>query len=483
MTILDEPQVSEPADAGPPSSSNEGSSWFYGAMVTVIGIAIALTMVGMIAVAAIAIFRDDSGSAAGADGGTPTTQLDIELNEFAIEGELTAPAGNVSLNIVNTGAIEHNLAVRELDVVSRNLMSRGTDSLVLEDMAAGTYELYCTIPGHEASGMVNTLEIIEGDAYEPADLRTDPHAGLSNEELDQVMLDSMLAYPAETEGKGNQLLEPVEILPDGTKRFELVAEVIPWEVAPGEFVEAWTYNGQVPGPFIKLDLGDKVEVDLTNLTPMSTDIHWHGIDTPNNQDGVSPYTQDPIRPGETFTYEFVADEPAIGMYHAHLHSQTSVVNGMFAPLQIGETPLPAGRTIGGVEIPEDLEISYEGPMVLNDAGTIGLTLNGKSFPATEPIVMNQGEWGVVHYYNEGLTAHPMHLHQFAQLVFAKDGFPLEEPFWADTINVAPGERYSVLFQATDPGVWVFHCHILTHVESADGMFGMVTAVVVNDPDA
>ena len=255
--------------------------------------------------------------------------------------------------------------------------------------------------------------------------------------------------------------------------------MIPWEVSPGEFVEAWAYNGQVPGPQIKVDVGDNVQVELTNLTPMGTDIHFHGVHTPNSQDGVSPYTQDPIGTGETFTYEFVAEDPAIGMYHAHLHSQTSVINGMFAVFQIGETPLPLGRTVSGVEIPADLEPAFEMPMVLNDAGTIGLSLNGKSFPATEPIVIDEDQWGVVHYYNEGLTAHPMHLHQFPQLVFAKDGIPLDEPYWADTINVAPGERYSILFHADTPGVWVYHCHILTHVERSTGMFGMVTAVIVN----
>ena len=103
-------------------------------------------------------------------------------------------------------------------------------------------------------------------------------------------------------------------------------------------------------------------------------------------------------------------------------------------------------------------------MVVNDAGVIGLTLNGKSFPATAPLVVNQGDWVAVNYYNEGLMAHPMHLHSFPQLVYAKDGIPLDEPYFADTINIAPGERYSVLFQATDPGTWVWHCHILTHVE-------------------
>jgi FtsP/CotA-like multicopper oxidase with cupredoxin domain len=234
----------------------------------------------------------------------------------------------------------------------------------------------------------------------------------------------------------------------------------------------------VPGPWVRLDVGDHVEINVTNETELSTDVHWHGISIPNDQDGVSPYTQDPIAPGETFTYEFDAEAPAIAMYHAHLHGQISVPNGLFAPMTIGDTPIPYGETVSGVEIPEDLEVAVEIPMVLNDAGVIGLSLNGKSFPATEPYVVNEGDWLVYHYYNEGLQTHPMHQHQFFQLVFAKDGVPLDNPYWADTVNIAPGERYSVLVHANRPGTWVWHCHILNHVESDQGMFGMVTAVIV-----
>ena len=117
-------------------------------------------------------------------------------------------------------------------------------------------------------------------------------------------------------------------------------------------------------------------------------------------------------------------------------------------------------------------------MVLNDAGTIGYSLNGKSFPATAPIVANQGEWLLVHYLNEGLQIHPMHPHGAPQLVVAREGIPLDSPYWADTVTVAPGERYSVLIQGRDVGTWAWHCHILTHVEGDDGMFGMVTAIIV-----
>jgi FtsP/CotA-like multicopper oxidase with cupredoxin domain len=294
--------------------------------------------------------------------------------------------------------------------------------------------------------------------------------------MDAAMMDSILEFPAETEGMGNQLLEPA-ILADGTKQFEITAAITPWEIEPGVVVDAWTYNGQAPGPAIRVDHGDRVSVIVHNELPMGTDVHFHGIKLENAMDGVAPLTQPLIEPGETFTYEFTAEGPAVAMYHAHHHAQVQVPNGLFGTLIIGDLPLPSGN-IGGHEVPPNLAVTTELPMVLNDAGVIGFSLNGKSFPATAPLAVKQDDWFVVHYYNEGLQIHPMHLHGFPQLVYAKDGFPLDLPYWVDTLNVAPGERYSVLVHASEAGAWVWHCHILNHVEAEDGMFGMVTAVIV-----
>jgi FtsP/CotA-like multicopper oxidase with cupredoxin domain len=64
------------------------------------------------------------------------------------------------------------------------------------------------------------------------------------------------------------------------------------------------------------------------------------------------------------------------------------------------------------------------------------------------------------------------------MVIAKDGYPLAQPIMDDTINVAPGERYTVLIHADQAGAWAWHCHNLTHAESDQGMFGMVTALIV-----
>ena len=84
------------------------------------------------------------------------------------------------------------------------------------------------------------------------------------------------------------------------------------------------------------DVGDRVRIKVTNNLPLGTDIHWHGIHLPNEMDGVAPYTQDPIAPnGGTFTYEFTADTRNNGMYHAHMHGEEAVPNGMLGVFQVG----------------------------------------------------------------------------------------------------------------------------------------------------
>jgi FtsP/CotA-like multicopper oxidase with cupredoxin domain len=218
---------------------------------------------------------------------------------------------------------------------------------------------------------------------------------------------------------------------------------------------------------MKVAVGDKIRVVLHNRLPESTVIHFHGIKIPNAMDGVPDITQPPVKPGGSFTYEFVARGPAVAIYHSHHDAQKQVPNGLFGALIVGDVPVP-----GGVEVSQEL------PMILNDAGTIGFSINGKSFPATAPVAAMLGDWVLVHYYNEGVQSHPMHLHGLVQRVIAKDGFPLPQPYDADTVLVGPGERYSVLVRADEPGVWAWHCHILPHAEREDGMFGMVTAMVV-----
>jgi FtsP/CotA-like multicopper oxidase with cupredoxin domain len=441
----------------------------------------------------VALTRDDGGEDGGgaeAAAGAAPQAITADLSEFAIElssNDVTA-AGMMTIN--NTGSQVHNVRIVGTDLISADIPGGSTGELDLSSLEPGTYEVICEIPGHADSGMRTSLTIggsgaaaaAGGDTAGAAGGAGDhaEHGGMTEEEaaaMDQKMIDSILEFPAETEGRGNQPLEP-EILPDGSKRFELTASIIDWEVEPGQVVQAWAYNGMVPGPRIDVEVGDTIEVEITNELPIGTDIHWHGIDVPFDQDGVAPITQDMVMPGETYTYRYTVNEEAVGMYHAHAHGDIAVPNGLFGTMYVGDMTLPAGQTISGYEIPADIELAQDLPMVLNDAGEIGLTLDGKSFPATQPIVAEVGDWIQVTYFNEGLQVHPMHLHGFEQFVIAKDGEELDQPYAADTILVGPGERYTVLFSPDQAGTWVWHCHILNHVEGPDGMFGMVTALVV-----
>jgi len=421
------------------------------------------------------------GAAAVATGAAP-----VSLTEFAIPPTTIGAGG--SLRVTNDGSVAHNLLVEGTEAATADLDAGGSEDLDLAEVEAGSYTMFCSIPGHRDSGMEAELTVTEGGTAVAAGSETsaagdaadmDHSSGeMDYEAMTEAMTASMSEFPAETEGVGNEVLEPSEVLADGTQVFELTAEVVDWERAPGDVVQAWTYNGTVPGPSIHLDVGDQAIFRLTNDLDIATDLHLHGLNVDNEFDGVAPITQDPIEPGDTFDYECTADEVAVAMFHPHFHSQIGMPNGMFGTIFVGQVPTHAGETIGDEVIPADLEVSQELPMVVNDSGVIGYSLNGKSFPATAPIVAETGDWVLFHYFNEGSQSHPMHLHQFDQIVVAKDGYPLDQPYVADVINVAPGERYSVLVQLDKPGTWVWHCHILPHVEDDEGMFGMVTAIVV-----
>jgi FtsP/CotA-like multicopper oxidase with cupredoxin domain len=262
---------------------------------------------------------------------------------------------------------------------------------------------------------------------------------------------------------------PLEYTMDGdVKVFDIVCQEVDWETEPGVTFPAMTYNGIVPGPEIRVTEGDKLRFNVTNEMTQSTAIHWHGLLLPNSMDGVPYLTQEPIDPGETFVYEFTARNPGTHMYHSHNNSAEQVTRGLLGSFII--EPKDKSR---------EPEVQGDYTIILNDS-SLGFTLNGKSFPATQPIVAKLGDKIRIRYMNEGLMIHPMHLHGMPQTVFAKDGWYLPVPYMCDTVNIAPGERYDVVVDCTELGVWAYHCHILTHAEGRMGMFGMVTALVVQE---
>lgn len=274
------------------------------------------------------------------------------------------------------------------------------------------------------------------------------------------------AASAATAARGNQLLEPR--LVDGVKVFDITARVVQWEVAPGELVEAYAYNGTVPGPLLRVTEGDRLRLVFKNELPEPTVVHFHGPILPNSQDGVPDVTQPVIQPGETYEYEFAVRPSGTFMYHTHFNSAIQESKGLYGVLQVD---------------PQGFVPTYDREyfQIISEMGGF-FVINGKAFPSTEPIEARLGERVRIRLINLGQMSHPFHSHGFATRVVATDGYPVEgPPLVKDTVNIGPGERYDLEFVADNLGTWVYHCHILSHVQNKGvEPGGMISLIKVSE---
>ncbi|MBI3738686.1 MAG: multicopper oxidase domain-containing protein, partial [Chloroflexi bacterium] len=192
--------------------------------------------------------------------------------------------------------------------------------------------------------------------------------------------------PNATATRGGQPLAPR--IESGVKVFELTATPVKWPILKDVIATAWTYNGTVPGPMIRVTEGDKVRIVLKNNLPNATSIHWHGIPVPNAMDGVPPFTQNAVKPGEMFTYEFTTSPAGTFMYHSHVDTDMQIPIGLYAPfiidpkdnakrpdvdvtLMLSEWRVVGSKTYAAMPM-GGMEPNY-------------FTINGKAFPETEPI--------------------------------------------------------------------------------------------------
>jgi FtsP/CotA-like multicopper oxidase with cupredoxin domain len=174
----------------------------------------------------------------------------------------------------------------------------------------------------------------------------------------------------------------------GTLEKQLVAAPGRASLAGPSYPETaiWAYNGQTPGPEIRLPQGGHVRVVMENRLPQDTTIHWHGLRIPNAMDGAPYVTQPPIQPEESFTYEFTVPDAGTYWYHPHAHSAEQVGRGLMGPFIIEEPePLPVDRDIvwvlGDWRIEPDGSIAggFNNPMEISMSGRVGntVTINGR----------------------------------------------------------------------------------------------------------
>ncbi len=271
------------------------------------------------------------------------------------------------------------------------------------------------------------------------------------------------------------------------REFHLETKPGKWELLPGITTEGWTYNGQVPGPELRVREGDLVRVILTNHLPVPTTIHWHGVELNYKMDGVPGVTQEAVQPGQTFTYEFIASPAGTRMYHAHQDTNAQIELGLFGALIILPRTGPTydlERTIILRERALDFtpDVAQGAQTVRNADSGNGrggalqydlFLIDGKAGTAIPPIRVKPNQRVLLRMINLGNLVHSMHLHGHTFTIVATDGNPVPPGgrLRKDTVLIGPGERYDVEVITNNPGIWMFHCHMPNHGEN-----GMMTVM-------
>ena len=295
--------------------------------------------------------------------------------------------------------------------------------------------------------------------------------------------------------------------PEGpVKVFKMTVKDMGFEIFPDKPMMGWGFNGLIPGPTIRVTEGERIRIIVKNETNDGEHtLHIHGQSKPVIMDGVPFLGQKPIKKGESYTYEFTVSNLGTSWYHCHVDSAHHVDMGMHgafivepkkeklvydreyimildewptAHVHMHSDPSPEpGHDEHGVmtlhqESPpmhehkdEDVlkrdwyPVTHPAHQDVYD----GFTINGRSFPFTEPVIVKKGEKVRIRYINVGYQQHFMHTHSHRFTVVARDGTYVDEPQKIDTVGVGPGQRIDVVFEADNPGTWPFHCHRLNHV--------------------
>lgn len=253
---------------------------------------------------------------------------------------------------------------------------------------------------------------------------------------------------------------------DGAKEFHLIAEPVRREILPGVWMDTYGYNGDMPGPTIELNQGDRIRIVLHNKLPEPTTLHLHGLELPNDMDGVPYLNQDPIEPGQKFVYEWTVHQEGTFFYHTHEGMQEALgMVGLFI-VYPAKTHEPAvDRDFVLIAQAFQLRPNSTVPDTLSMEWNF-LTLNGRSGPLTTPLLCKLGERVRIRFVNFSvMDHHPLHLHGHTFWITGTEGGRLPESAWYPSNNVLVGvaQVREVEFIANNPGDWAMHCHMFHHM--------------------
>ena len=223
----------------------------------------------------------------------------------------------------------------------------------------------------------------------------------------------------------------------------------------GQKVEAWTYDGGLPGPLIRVRVGDRLIVHFTNKLPQPTTVHWRGLRVPIQMEGVAGYSQPEVQPGAQFTYDFVVPDAGLFWYHPHVASAAQVGFGLYGPLLV-EDPSESERV--GVKdelvvVLSDIGLDEKGVLESPDSGgTTGMAfgregtlvlVNGHT--ASAKLTVRAGapqRWRIVNAAKSRYFSLDIDGQTFVRI--GSDGGLQEYPVDSTNFVMAPGERADVI---------------------------------------
>jgi len=278
--------------------------------------------------------------------------------------------------------------------------------------------------------------------------------------LGGIIIGALIAEPALISSFN---VQPPQASGQVIREFNLNVTQVEWEYYEGNVKTAWAFNGTVPGPTIRVNEGDLVRITLDNTHSLPHTIHLHGIH-PFEMDGNGQEFMGDFmvtQGGDSYTYEFIAKPAGTFIYHCHFNTPTHMAQGMYGAFVVESL----------TEKPVDKEFV----LVLADHQE-AFTINGKSFPLTEPLEVQLGDSVRIRIVNAGFEFHAMHLHGY----FPDITFPGSQAGSVDVMTNQPGGSQTIEFIADNPGIWLFHCHRVNHVTN-DGVIypgGMLTVLIV-----
>lgn len=252
---------------------------------------------------------------------------------------------------------------------------------------------------------------------------------------------------------------------NGVKVFNLIAEPVKQQIAPNKTLDVWGFNGSAPGPTIQVTQGDRVRIIVDNHLPEPTAMHWHGFEIPHSMDGGPGISQDPIAPGGRFVYEFTLHQTGTYFYHSHMAMQEMM--GMLGAF------IMHPKTAFTPRVDKDFVILLQEYAVLPNntvPNTMNmefnwLVFNGKTAPATTPLIVRLGDRVRIRLINLGMDHHPIHLHGHTFYTTGTEGGRIPEAAWlpGNTSLVGVAQSRDVEFVANNPGDWMLHCHLPHHM--------------------